>query len=237
MRYVNLSNVLVYRLVSKKVEVRFPDHQSLVDAKLMLPHEAERLKIEENKTPHESTWVPILWALKLLAKARNDQRIKLEAPIFGQIQSAFEDIERSNRKILNYGWINFPLAYTQVATFSVLLYFFSCLFGRQYLIPNDLDMDTQSFPNLTDISFATKGPFKPHTPDFYVPFFTTFEIFAYYGWIKVAETLLNPFGDDDTDFQVNYLIDRNLQVKAIKYMWQFKNYFVIGFTIIYRFPT
>ena len=124
MRYVNLSSVLVYRLVSKKVEVRFPDHQSLVDAKLMLPHEAERLEIEDKKTPHESTWVPILWALKLLAKARNDQRIKLEAPIFGQIQSAFEDIERSNRKILNYGWINFPLAYTQVATFSVLLYFF-----------------------------------------------------------------------------------------------------------------
>jgi len=32
------------------------------------------------------------------------------------------------------------------------------------------------------------------------------------GWIKVAETLLNPFGDDDEDFQINYLIDRNLQV-------------------------
>ena len=96
MRYVNLSTVLVYRLVSGKVEARFPDHQSLVDAKLMLPHEAEKLKIEENKTPRESTWVPILWALKLLAKARSDGRIKLEAPIFGQIQSAFEDIERSN---------------------------------------------------------------------------------------------------------------------------------------------
>ena len=32
------------------------------------------------------------------------------------------------------------------------------------------------------------------------------------GWIKVAETLLNPFGDDDEDFHINYLIDRNLQV-------------------------
>ena len=97
-RYVNLSTVLVYRLVSSKVEVRFPDHQSLVDAKLMLPHEAKRLKSEENKTENknELTWVPILWALKLLAKARNDERIKLEAPIFGQIQRAFENIERSN---------------------------------------------------------------------------------------------------------------------------------------------
>ena len=37
------------------------------------------------------------------------------------------------------------------------------------------------------------------------------------GWTKVAETLLNPFGDDDEDFQVNYLIDRNLQVNQ-KYL-------------------
>ena len=31
-------------------------------------------------------------------------------------------------------------------------------------------------------------------------------------YAQVAETLLNPFGDDDEDFDINYLIDRNLQV-------------------------
>ena len=40
------------------------------------------------------------------------------------------------------------------------------------------------------------------------------------GWTKVAETLLNPFGDDDEDFQVNYLIDRNLQVNP-KYLFEY----------------
>ena len=35
------------------------------------------------------------------------------------------------------------------------------------------------------------------------------------GWTKVAVTLLCPFGDDDEDFQVNYLVDRNLQVQTV----------------------
>ena len=46
----------------------------------------------------------------------------------------------------------------------------------------------------------------------YIPVFTVIEFIAYLGWIKVAETLLNPWGDDDEDFQVNYVIDRNFQV-------------------------
>ena len=32
---------------------------------------------------------------------------------------------------------------------------------------------------------------------------------------QVAANLLNPFGDDDNDININYLIDRNLQVTII----------------------
>ena len=77
MRYVNLSIVLVFRLVSTKVKMRFPDYESLVEAKLMLKTEVRRMENAEKQTPHESTWTPILWALKLLERARSEKKIQV----------------------------------------------------------------------------------------------------------------------------------------------------------------
>ena len=35
------------------------------------------------------------------------------------------------------------------------------------------------------------------------------------GWLKVAEQLVNPWGDDEDDFEVNFLIDRNLELSFV----------------------
>ena len=75
MRYVNLSTVLMYRLVSAKVMSRFPDYDSLMEAKLMLPAEVQRLKKADKITPHETTWTPLLWAMKLLTRARLEGKL------------------------------------------------------------------------------------------------------------------------------------------------------------------
>ena len=85
------------------------------------------------------------------------------------------------------------------------------VFGSQYLkVPENYR--SEAF-NVT-IGFADKPPFDRHTPDFIFPFYAVLEFIGYMGWIKVAETLLNPFGDDDMDYEINYLIDRNVQVRV-----------------------
>ena len=139
--------------------------------------------------------------------------------------SSFEGIQRAHIKILNYAWVQFPFAYTQVITLTVHLYFLLCLYARQHLQDPNSTAGTPGTTGNNGSANATPGlfqesgifyskdePWKFFTPNFYFPVFTLIEFFCYMGWLKVAEALLNPYGDDDQDFDINFLIDRNLQV-------------------------
>ena len=83
-----------------------------------------------------------------------------------------------------------------MATFAVYSYFFVGLFAGQFLITRPLEQDDAPFPAI-NISYSSQDPYMKHTPDMYFPIFTILEFICYMGWIKVAETLLNPWGDDD----------------------------------------
>ncbi|GMR55651.1 hypothetical protein PMAYCL1PPCAC_25846 [Pristionchus mayeri] len=92
-----------------------------------------------------------------------------------------------------YDWVPVPLGYTQVVHVAVRSYFAVALFGRQYL------STTRYIP-------------MSKTIDLYVPIMTILQFTFFIGWMKVAEVLLNPLGEDDDDFECNYILDRNLQV-------------------------
>ena len=71
-------------------------------------------------------------------------KVTIEAPVYASLVASFDYIEQSNRKILSYGWVNFPLAYTQVANLSVIAYFIFSLFSGQFLIPNE-ELNNQEY--------------------------------------------------------------------------------------------
>ena len=89
--------------MASNVHDRFPTYESLVVANLLLPHEKAWLETADKRTPHETTYIPILWALNLIQNARKNEKIKIEAAVFVNLISAFDNLEAQNRSLLNYG--------------------------------------------------------------------------------------------------------------------------------------
>ncbi|KAI1882063.1 hypothetical protein AGOR_G00246830 [Albula goreensis] len=156
---------------------------------------AEERKIFENlKSPHLKYWVPVVWFTNLASKARKEGRIQDSV----DLQTILKEMNHFRTwcsTLFGYDWVGIPLVYTQVVTLAVYTFFFACIIGRQFLDPQQ--------------------GYTGHDLDLYVPIFTLLQFFFYSGWLKVAEQLINPFGEDDDDFEANWCIDRNLQVSLM----------------------
>ena len=140
---------------------------------------------------HPKYWLTLVWAGAIAQRARKEGRIK-EDFAFQTIIKEINNFRVGCGMLISYDWISVPLVYTQVVTLAVYTFFLASLMGRQFLDPE------KNYPG--------------HTMDLVVPVFTFLQFFFYMGWLKVAEGLINPFGEDDDDFESNFLIDRNLQV-------------------------
>ncbi|KAM6420505.1 bestrophin-3 [Pluvialis apricaria] len=192
MRYVNLTSLLIFRSVSTAVYKRFPTMDHVVGAGFMTRY--ERKIFDDLKSPHLKYWVPFVWFGNLASRARKEGRIRDSV----DLQTLMNEMNKYRSwcsLLFGYDWVGIPLVYTQVVTLAVYTFFFACLIGRQFL---DTDQGYQG-----------------HDLDLYIPVFTLLQFFFYAGWLKVAEQLINPFGEDDDDFETNWCIDRNLQVSLL----------------------
>ncbi|XP_002130457.2 uncharacterized protein LOC100175557 [Ciona intestinalis] len=192
MRYINIAQVLMYRCVSTAVYKRFPTMEHVVAAGIMT--KSEHSTYENVKTENLKYWVPFMWFTNLLSKLRQEGRI-YDDMTYKVILEELNKYRVHCGSLVNYDWVSVPLVYTQVVTVAVYMFFVSTLLSRQYLDP---DMN-----------------YSGHEVDLYVPIFTICQFFFYMGWLKVAEQLINPFGEDDDDFEVNWCIDRNLEISML----------------------
>ena len=71
--YVNLALILLFRDISVPVKKRFPTLLHVVSAGMMTS--AEMTIIEESQSKHRNYWIPIIWAMNLVHRARVDKRI------------------------------------------------------------------------------------------------------------------------------------------------------------------
>ncbi|XP_077815601.1 bestrophin-4 isoform X2 [Macaca mulatta] len=177
----------------------------------------ERKKFESLKSDFNKYWVPCVWFTNLAAQARRDGRIRDDIALC----LLLEELNKYRAKcsmLFHYDWISIPLVYTQVVTIAVYSFFALSLVGRQFVEPEAgaakpqklLKPDQEPAPALGD-------------PDMYVPLTTLLQFFFYAGWLKVAEQIINPFGEDDDDFETNQLIDRNLQVSLLSVDEMYQN--------------
>ncbi|KAI8122109.1 Bestrophin-2 [Lucilia cuprina] len=194
MRYVCLCLTIVFTMISPCVKKRFPKMKHLVDAGLLLENEKKIIESMDNSFPkYPKHWMPIVWAASIITRARKEGRIRDDFAV-KTIIDELNSFRGLCGTLMYYDFISIPLVYTQVVTIAVYSFFVGSLLAHQWTYNKN-----NTYESL----------------DFYSPIFITLQFFFYMGWLKVAETLINPFGEDDDDFEVNWMIDRNLQVSYL----------------------
>ncbi|KAK4886208.1 hypothetical protein RN001_002479 [Aquatica leii] len=191
MRYACVCVTMTFTMISPRVKKRFPTLGHFVEAGLLQPGEKEIIEDLNQKFPKYSKhWLPLVWAASIITGARKEGRVRDDFAV----KTMLDELNKFRSQcgsLISYDTISIPLVYTQVVTLAVYTYFLTTLMGHQWV------------------------KHAKSSVDIYFPVFTTLQFFFYVGWLKVAETLINPFGDDDDDFEVNWMVDRNLQVSYL----------------------
>lgn len=195
-RYVLCMQCLTFRSISTAVRKRFPSEENLLELKLMTQEELKEFK--EIDEFYGKWWVPCPWFTALAVEAYKKGLIANQI-FLSQILEELHNFRSGCARLFAFDWISIPLVYTQTVTIACYTYFGAKVVGRQFIDPSILNA-------------ISKGTSEHKV---YIPIFTILEFFFFIGWLKVAEQLINPFGEDDDDFDCNWIIDRNKMVSNI----------------------
>ena len=201
MRYIILSYCIALRTVSFRLKKRFPTLDHLVHAGIMREDELEKFRALDEKIAANKWFLPLVWVAKMIGTGVEEGHIL--APTAGSLMKEVGKIRESLQTLLSYDWLCVPLVYTQTVTIATYFYFAAALMGSQWVMPATNEAYEQIYK--TPAGDLVKL-------DLIFPVFVLIQFCFFLGWLKVAETLINPFGEDDDDFELNRLIDRHIQV-------------------------
>ncbi|KAK5977207.1 Bestrophin [Trichostrongylus colubriformis] len=188
-RYMVLTQVLVYRDISMQVRRRLPTLDTVVASGFMT--EAERDKYVAYNNKYVKVFLPIQWCYSVIHEARMSGKLCSDL-MMNEIIKNVAAFRQCLEKLCHFDWVPIPLVYPQVVFLAVRVYFLLCLVARQSVL----------------IDGKHRSSIFPIIP----LLMTSLQFIFYVGWMKVAESLMNPLGEDDDDFECNYLLDRNLSL-------------------------
>ncbi|GMT06291.1 hypothetical protein PENTCL1PPCAC_28465, partial [Pristionchus entomophagus] len=185
MRQAILAQILVYRDVSISVRKRFPTMESLIEADMLKPDELKML--ESSFNPYNVFTIPFCWITTLLTKLRQDGNITGE-PTYVNLFTEMKEFRKKLETVYNYDCVPIPLAYPQIVSVAVRIHCMVVVIGKLFIFARN-----EGYWMLNANFALVNGP----------------ELLIYLAWLKVAEILANPLGEDDDDLELNHIIDRN----------------------------
>ena len=140
-------------------------------------------------------FLPMVWAADICKRDMQEGIVKPQT--MKCLIDEIVHIRNGLTRVMNHDWVSVPLVYTQVTLYAILssykpfqvvtlavyFYFGAALLGAQWISPETAEAYKQSY-GLPIGSTRAKL-------DMFYPFFLTMQFAFYFGWLKVAETLIN----------------------------------------------
>ncbi|GMT23864.1 hypothetical protein PFISCL1PPCAC_15161, partial [Pristionchus fissidentatus] len=194
-RHLRLAYILIFRDISMTTRKRAPTLEGLVKAGMISEKELQMLhsgRISEEACKY---WIPLQW---IIVRIREMRATSKKDSLMSDYESVefFQEIAtlRGNLgDLLSFDWVPMPIAFMQIITAAVYITMMLTVFTVQDgVIDYDGNVDYLK-GSWTIISLST-------------------QLLLYLGWMKSVHVIINPFGEDDDDFEMEWLLDHHTGV-------------------------
>lgn len=194
-RHLRLAYILIFRDISMTTRKRAPTLEGLVKAGFITQKELGMLQAGRISEDACKYWIPLQW---IIVRIREMRATSKKDSLMSDYESVefFQEIAnlRGNLgDLLSFDWVPMPIAFMQIITAAVYITMLLTVFTVQDGVINlDGEVD-YLFGAWTIVTLST-------------------QLLLYLGWMKSVHVIINPFGEDDDDFEMEWLLDHHTSI-------------------------